>query len=186
MLLNLLWLLFTVGGLVLFGIFPATAALFSVLRHMLTKDEDVAVIPLFGKKFKEEFLMANALGYISSLGALILFINLRILQQFEPSTIRSILFGATVVIAIIYGFIFMYLYPLFVHMKVKLVDYIKLAFFMAIAKPLHTVLNVSGMACIWMIYGWLPVLIFVFGISLPALVLMRVALISLPKQEHTQ
>ncbi len=41
--LNLLWLGFTLLGLIIFGIFPATAATFTVARKWVTGYPDVAI-----------------------------------------------------------------------------------------------------------------------------------------------
>src|SRR5690625_4340499 len=58
---NLLWILFSLMGLLAFGIFPATIAMFTVLRKMVLK-QDFNMFSVFWKTYKKEFLKGNLLG----------------------------------------------------------------------------------------------------------------------------
>src|SRR5690625_7635570 len=61
---NLLWILFTVIGLGVLGIMPATAAMFAVVRKWLRGEDDFPIFTTYKDAYKEEFLKANLLGYI--------------------------------------------------------------------------------------------------------------------------
>lgn len=59
--LNILWLVYVLRGFVIFGLYPATVALFSVIRQ-LDKRTDSNVYQLFRDYFKQEFKLSNSIG----------------------------------------------------------------------------------------------------------------------------
>ncbi|WP_084028990.1 YesL family protein [Bacillus sp. J33] len=59
--LNLLWIAFSLLGIVLFGFFPATAAMFSVVRKWIMGETDVRVFKEFWQTYRKEFWKANRL-----------------------------------------------------------------------------------------------------------------------------
>src|SRR5690625_6922967 len=61
---NLLWILFTILGLGIFGIFPATIALFAVTRKWVMGDRDIPVFSTFWQTFRKEFLKSTLLGWV--------------------------------------------------------------------------------------------------------------------------
>lgn len=80
-LLNILWIVSSMTGLLIFGLFPATAAVFSVLKKMIMEDENAAVLSPFFKTFKSEFIKSNVIGYIFLIIGSILYVNLRIIES---------------------------------------------------------------------------------------------------------
>jgi uncharacterized membrane protein YesL len=80
-LLNLLWIGFTVLGLGLFGLFPATAALFSISRKWVQGNEEIALIKSFSSYFKNALVKANLVGWLTSGIGAVLYINYRLISQ---------------------------------------------------------------------------------------------------------
>ncbi len=182
-LLNILWILFSFLGLFIIGFFPATAALFAVLKQMIMEDEDIAVFKLFLKKFKSEFLMSNLIGYITLIFGVILYIDIRVLQQLDSGFLQLALASATVVISFVYLLTLLYIFPIFVHFDMKLWQYPKHALILAVAKPFHTIFLLVLLALVVMLYMIIPALIFVFGMSLVAYVMTKIASYSFPRKE---
>lgn len=52
--LNLLWLLFTLAGLGVAGLMPATAAMFTVTREWVKGNPDASVFSVFLRAYKEK------------------------------------------------------------------------------------------------------------------------------------
>src|SRR3954471_20743674 len=75
--LNFLWMGFTIMGLGVLGIFPATNALFSVLRKYLMNKKEVKIASDFAHFYRKDFLKSNALGYLLSLIAVVIWIDFR-------------------------------------------------------------------------------------------------------------
>lgn len=73
---NLLWLFFTLLGLGVFGIMPATAALFAVMRKWIQGQDNVPVLKTFWQEYKGEFFRSNLLGAVLALIGVIIYIDL--------------------------------------------------------------------------------------------------------------
>ncbi len=62
---NLLWVAFTLLGLVVAGLFPATVALLTVLDRRVAGDYGVPTFTLFYRTYRAQFVRANGLGWAS-------------------------------------------------------------------------------------------------------------------------
>lgn len=182
-LLNILWFLFSLAGLILFGLFPATAAMFAVLRRMIMEDNQIPVLKLFLENFKQEFLKANLIGYLVLAVGIILYLDIRVLQLIENDSLRSILLGSIYVVGAIYVISTLYIFPVFVHYQLKVLQYPKYALILAVGRPFHTVLLLAGLICLYFLFTRIPVLVPVFGISLSGYMIMFVSAMSLPKKQ---
>src|SRR4051812_27089176 len=60
---NLLWFSFTLLGGIIFGIMPATIALFAITRKWeMDKEEDFPIFKTFWESYRKDFIKANLLG----------------------------------------------------------------------------------------------------------------------------
>lgn len=181
-LLNILWIFFSLAGLIVLTLFPATAALFAVLRSLLIEDEDLSIIKEFIKHFKTEFAKSNIIGYLVTALGVILFVDFKIVQQLNNETMEIIMVNVIFIVGIFYFICMLYIFPLFVHFKLKTWQYIKNAFFLTIARPFHTIMMITFLGITFYLYMLMPVLILLFGMSLLSFITMKVATIAFPKQ----
>ena len=184
-LLNVLWILFSALGLFAFGIFPATAAMFAVIRKLNMAKEDVHVFKLFWKTYKFEFMKSNLIGYIFLMVGFLLYVDLRVLQQLDSSLLNLILTVATFILVFLYLLTLLYVFPVFVHLNLKTVEYIKYAFILAIGKPKQSLLILLALAISMFLLIQVPGLIPVFGISIFSFILMKISSSSFPPIEST-
>lgn len=185
-LLNLLWLLFSIAGLFVFGLFPATVALFAVIRKLTMDSREISIFKLFLHTFKNEFLKANLLGYIWAAIGLILFLDLRVLQQLQTTIFHQSLTIILYVIIFVFLLLSLYLLPIFVHFQLKKREYIKYAFVLAVGRPIQSILMIVAFLVTLYLMWSFPGIIPVFGASLLALVLMKMASISFPKLNSSE
>ena len=162
MYLHLLWVLFTVLGLGIFGISPATAALFSVMHKWFDEDFDIPIFKQFYTAYKTQFLKSNGLGLILiALGAF-LFFDMNISKQvIQTAYIHFLL----LVVVFLYAITVMYFFLVFARYELKFFQYFKQSFFIAFARPMETI---AMLICLWLLYylfSFLPVLIFFMGSS---------------------
>lgn len=66
----------------------------------------------------------------------------------------------------------------------KITGYIKHAFILAIGRPVQSLLMVIGLAIVIFLMSLIPGLIPFFGVSLISFILMKIASISFPKENH--
>ncbi|WP_175639355.1 YesL family protein [Metabacillus schmidteae] len=184
--LNLLWCLFSVLGLFAFGIFPATVAMFAVMRKLIMSQDDVPMVKLFWQTFKAEFLKSNLIGYLFSIGGFILYVNIRVLQQLDSNVINLAFIILTFILAFLYLLTYLYVFPVFVHFHLKTRDYIKYAFILSIGKPLQSVLMILTLCVALFLYIKLPGIIPVFGVSLFCYIIMKISVASFPAIDSSQ
>lgn len=168
---NLLWIAFTIFGVGVLGLFPATAAMFAVVRKWVQGDHDIKIFPLFWKTFKKEFKNANIIGYIFAITGYLLSIEFQILRNHGglPYVIAS--YGV-IALFIFYFIAALYVFPIFVHFNLSIKDYLKWPLIIGIMYPIMTIFFVVVLVGAYAItIRTVPVLLFIFGGSFTAFVL---------------
>lgn len=184
LILNILWVMFTLVGLIIFGFFPATVALFAVMRKLVMQRDDVPIFKLFWNTYKLEFVKSNLLGAIILPIGAILFVDLYILRQLDPSMWNQLLIIIAFVLIVVYMAFSTYMFPVFVHYDSNLKGYIKYSIILVIGRPFHTMFMIVSIVCLMYLFWWIPGLIPVFGLSIFALLVQIIASMSLPKIEN--
>src|SRR5690625_3277783 len=77
--LNILWFLFTLMGLLIFGVFPATVAMFTIMRKWIMGEKHIHINKLFWTTYKSEFMKSNLIGVIFIVIGSILYLDLAFL-----------------------------------------------------------------------------------------------------------
>ncbi|MBM7603828.1 putative membrane protein YesL [Metabacillus crassostreae] len=161
---NLLWFLFTLCGLVVFGLFPATAAMFTITRKWTLGDYDVPLFKTFWSTFKKEFLQANVLGIIFYLIAGLLYINYLYTKSLTDGA-SILMIGGFFSLCLFFVILMIHIFPLFVHYRLTTFQYIKRAFLIGMIKPLNTLLMIVGSYAIFYMLSSIPGLNFFFLFS---------------------
>ncbi|WP_186579637.1 YesL family protein [Aquibacillus kalidii] len=172
--LNVLWIVFSLLGLVIFGLFPATAATFSVARNWITGKTDVAVFPSFWQAYKQEFVKSNLLGYVLTVLGYILYLDF-VFITVSPGRYVGLLAIPFLLITFLFILTAFYAFPTFVYYEMKTFQVIKNAFFIMIMNPLPTLTMVIGSGGIIFILWTFQGLAIFFSISLLAVVIMMPA-----------
>lgn len=137
---NVLWILFSLAGLVVFGLMPATAAMFSVAREWAKGNTDVPVFSVFIRTFKKEWGAAQLLGLILVTAGLFLFADIRIAAQMNQPVLVNVFMS----IGLIFVFVLLYVFPVFSHFDVKLRQVLSISFLIAFSRPLVTLMMAAG------------------------------------------
>lgn len=143
--LNILWILFSLSGLVIFSIFPATAALFTVARHWVLGDEGVPIFKTFWNSFKENFFRVQFLGYTLALIGGILYFDYRYFLNHD-GIIYLVAKLITGTVIFLFFIILLYIFPVYTHYKLKTFQYLKDSLFIGVSHLFHSIgmLLVSG------------------------------------------
>ncbi|MFF3102162.1 YesL family protein [Viridibacillus arvi] len=102
-LLNFLWIGFSILGAGILGVFPATAAIFSLLRKWMLQGKDVKLLSDFGQAYRNSFLKANVLGYGMVVLWLIIWADIQLTLQSTSLiglVMTYILFGVLIYVSI--------------------------------------------------------------------------------------
>lgn len=179
MYLNILWMIFTLLGLIIVGFFPATVAMFSITRKWLMKEE-VSIYKTFRKIYMEEFFKANMLGYILGVIGYIFLLEFKFFQMTADPLLRPIAY-LFVLLLIIYLAVILYAFPVFVHYDMKLFSYIKYTFFMAMGRIFQSFVMIMSSVIVYFIFSYIPGLIPFIGGSVFSLLLMWISSKSFPQ-----
>ncbi len=133
--LNLLWLLACIP---IVTIFPATAALFAVIRGWIRETESGFLLP-FLRYFRENFFQSLIVGTVWSLIGLILVLDFLFVQQMT-SWVKGPLLALLALLGLVYGGTAVYLFPVMVHYQTGWAQIIKNSFLVVFSAPGSTLL----------------------------------------------
>jgi uncharacterized membrane protein YesL len=172
--LNLLWISFSLLGLVIFGFFPATVAMFAVVRKWMLGNDEMSIFKTFWTAYKREFLKSNILGVIILAIGLILYIDFQFVLH-SSSSFVSILYVPFFIITLIAISCVFYIIPIFVHYDMKISQVIKNSFFVMIMNPLSTFYMLIGSFGICFVLSYAPPICILYSGNLLALFIMKPA-----------
>lgn len=178
--LNFLWIVFSLLGGILFGLYPATTSMFAVCREWLKGNSDLPLFKSFWGFYKKDFLKSNLLGIFIT--ALLLFIALDIFYiQTSPNEQLDWTYVPLFAFILIVVFFLFYLFPAFVHYDIKVPLVIKNAFLLMLINPSATAVIVLCLVPLFFIMRLFPALAFLFGGSLYAFLTMWMAMYAFGK-----
>ncbi|WP_053218506.1 YesL family protein [Virgibacillus senegalensis] len=165
---NLLWIFFTLVGGVLFGLFPATTAMFALIRQWLLGRSSLPVTTTFLSYYKKDFWKSNLLGLWIGLIVVLIFIDIQFIQSTELKWTYVPLFSFMLLVL----FYFFYLFPVFVHFELKIGGLLRHTFLIMLVNPVTTFFIVVCLTCMFILMRYLPALFFIFGGSVYAFITM--------------
>lgn len=168
---NILWIGFSLLGLVLLGFFPATISMFTIIRKWLMGDTDIPIFSTFWSTYKAEFLRGNGLGLlIVAVSGLIMF-DFVFVRNVGGSVVEVIQIPLyMLILAVILTML--YLLPVYVHYELKFFQMIKNSFLLMLVNPIENIVMVSGMVALFFLFKFIPGLSFFYGGSLAAAIMM--------------
>ncbi|MGM0922572.1 MAG: YesL family protein [Bacillota bacterium] len=181
--LNVLWILFTAGGFIIFGVIPSTIGLFTVIRKMiLYKDKDIRIFSEYWKAVKKEFVKSNAMGFLLTIVTLLLWLNFQLLQNI--SGIPHLIFLSIICMAgMMWAVLLLYWIPVYIHFELPIRNVLSAAFLIGLSNPLYTILMIIGLSVLYMILLIVPGLFPFFSISISAFLIMQLALKAIERNQ---
>jgi len=181
-----LWVVFSLFGAIIFGIMPATIAMFTVIRKWMMGDEsNRLLVKDFWGTFRKEFWKANAMGLIFFILSFLLYMNFSIMR-FTEGFIFLFLVIALFTFSILFSILLIYIFPVYVHLDLKFFQYFTMSMLLGISSPIYTIVAVFGCVGLYRLFLWIPGLIPFFSVGLFALFLMKVTLKVFKKTEQKQ
>lgn len=136
-LLNLLWLVLCLPVL---SIFPATTAMFGVVREWKNQN-DIRIFSAFFRLFQENFKQSFLIGILWLVFTGLLLGDFIITNQLN-SNVKYILFSFFFLLGIMFLFVSIYIFPVLVHYQVTWKNAIKNALLLSISRLHHTFLSI--------------------------------------------
>ncbi|MEW9052311.1 MAG: DUF624 domain-containing protein [Neobacillus sp.] len=181
---NLLWILFTLSGLGIFGFFPATIAMLATLRQFLLKNHP-PVFKTFWHYYKQEFFNSNKLGLIIVTFGLILSMNINFLQT-ATNQGSTFLFYSSIIMSFIYFLIICYTLASYVEFEQPLGTHLKNALLITVYCPIPSLFLIFGFGAVYFAVTKISGLGFFFSVSLLGLVILSSANLAYKKVARKQ
>lgn len=169
---NLLWLGFTLLGLVLFGLGPATTSMFTVMKKWVTGQEDIKIFATFWQTYKKDFFRANLLVFCLLSAGSLLYVDFLFIGYFEGG-VATALSGILLLFVIVFMIILIYVFPVFVSYKLKPVQYIQYAIHFGISSPLSIVIILLSILLMYYLILLIPATLPFLSVSVISFVIMR-------------
>lgn len=167
--LNILWILFSFVGLGIFGIFPSTGAMFTIVQKWLRKDPVDKLFITFWKYYKAEFVSLNKFGLFFFLFGYFL------VYDFIFSLLNSdkLLFLIPIIgfIAISFFLILLFFFPLYTQFEMTFFQYLKQSFLVGASSLKETVIIFTSCILMLILIKFFPGIIPFFTGSVLALVI---------------
>lgn len=183
--LNIMWIACTLLGIVVFGIFPSTVALYTIARRSLMGEEDIPVFREFWRVYRQEFKKSNLYGSIFVIIGIIWWLDMMFVQQIE-GFLSSALTYLLLVIGVLFVMFLLYIFPLYVHYDMKLSNYVKYAIAFGFLHPINLIAMVITVICMVALFLYFQGLIPLFGISILVHLNMGLAFQSFKKMAEKQ
>jgi uncharacterized membrane protein YesL len=182
---NILWVLFSLSGLIFFGMSPASVALFTILRKWLINETDIPIFRTFLDTYKKEFRKANKIGWLMAMIGMFLYIDFKFIINMG-ATIQYVLSVPLLIITILYFITLLYIFPVYVSYELGMVQYIKNSFYIGIINMHITILMIAATFLLGILYRYIPGVVPFFSVSLVALIVMIGAKQSFQRIEEKQ
>src|SRR5699024_5031628 len=172
---NLLWIGFTLFGLGIFGIMPATVAMFTVIRKWQLGKTEIPVWSVFKKTYFAEWKKSNLIGLIFfAIGGFLFFdLSFSVLMTVLLSLFLYVLFLFLLLMLFV---TLIFFFPVYVHYTFSTKDYVLQALFHTFASIKDLVIIVIGFAGVVALFYKAPGLLPFLGAVLPSYWVMRICL----------
>ncbi|WP_062050050.1 YesL family protein [Bacillus sp. JCM 19034] len=170
---NILWVLFTLLGLVIFGFMPATVAMFAVTRKGIRGANDISVFKMFWQTYKKEFVKANLFGVFFVFIGYIIYANFVLLA--EQIVWMQIVRYLLLVLTVVYSLTLLMFFPVYVHYDVKPIEKFKVAVLLTLSYPQYIIFMAVSVVAVQYLVMYIPGLIPFFTCSLIAFILTKIA-----------
>lgn len=181
--LQLIWILFCLVGLVIGGIFPATFTMLAICRKWINKQMEFPIFRTFWDMYRKGFLKTNLLGWVTTLTGSSLYYYFQLFKGSE-GMVELVLFIAVWIAGILYLMTVLFIIPVYVHFDIKLFSVLKYALIIAIAHPFHVISMAALIAGFTMVIILIPGLFPFFSFSVLAFGLMWMAKSAFTKMEQ--
>ncbi len=173
--LNILWVGFSVAGLGILGIFPATSALFSVLRKWMVDQKQVKMVSEFTHYYKKDFWKSNGLGYFFSVLAMVILIDYQFITTI--ANVGMLALGYVLIVMLAFSLLSLcVLFPIYSHYQLSFFQYVKNIILFPLTHLVSMIVMLASLFIIQFIFSEVPGFILFIGISFPAFVIMRIVL----------
>ncbi|GMA60445.1 DUF624 domain-containing protein [Alicyclobacillus fastidiosus] len=170
---TILWWMFVIVGVGVVGIFPASAAMFCVMRKWILLDPDIALFKEFCSAYKRDFLTSNIAGYSMTVIGAVLALNMHFLVM-HHNAVTSIAIGWLTIVSGIYVIMFSLMFPILAHFNLGPLAGIRYSFVLCITSPLRSLSLLGAIMILIIATVTIGGLVSIFFVSIIAFVVILI------------
>lgn len=161
--LHLLWLWHIIKGAVVLGVFPATAALYAIVRHWMLNRPTEKLSHLFKAYVQDNYWLANKIGYTLLFLTVIMVFNFLYVPLYSE-VLRLIMYVVLILCSIILLIEWIYFIPVMIHWEDVDRSYFVLIFQFGVQSLSAFLLQLLFVGIfLWIMYLF-PALLLLFGV----------------------
>lgn len=162
--LQVFWVLYTLKGGVVLGVFPATGTVFKIVYQWLSEPQkEVVISHFFSGFYRQNVKVLNQLGYSLAAVLGIIILDLKISQQFIHFYVLHYFLVALLILVLGTA---LYIFPVYSRYELSMINYLKQAFLLFFTNILETIAMLLGFLLVIIIVTFLPVLAVFAGVPL--------------------
>ncbi|MET9250394.1 DUF624 domain-containing protein [Nonomuraea sp. NPDC003709] len=163
--LHLLWIVWTLAGGVVLGVFPATAAVYGVIRGELLHS---AAPREFRRLWRQEFRTANVVGYVFAAAWVVLLLDRRLLESADLGVVEPLLGALLWLVTLFVSCMTANIWILAAHFDEGPGALVRRSAILVLARPVQALVTLLVVGVILCAYYVVPGLVPVFGVAVPA------------------
>ncbi|OJF94729.1 YesL family protein [Alkalibacterium sp. 20] len=169
--LNLLWLGFSLLGLIVFGIGPATFAVHSIVKKKLKQGDLSHVFTKFKNEFKKYSKDGNIYFGLVTAASLFIYVDIRVIQALpQNSFIQMAVLPALIILSALVLIVATFTIGIYLEFNHSLQKSIKDGFWLALISPVAALVMVHAFLVGFLIYAYVPALMLFYSLSFYAFI----------------
>lgn len=179
--LQLLFILYTLRGAIVLGVFPALASVFQVIYLFFIRGKEyVKIREEYGQFYKKYFKMSNYLGYTMLAVGAFLYFDLQVNKTFIQS---AVVHYGLILIAILFLGTCLFVFPVLCRYELTYKQYLRQSVALFFTNLTESIAMLVGTFVIMAIYVGLPILLVIAGVPLIIVPIIWFALQGMKKTE---
>jgi len=163
--LNVLFLIYSLLGLGIFGFFPSLTSLFIIVKDRDYNESNYSIRKVYPIYFKKRFLKSNLIGWMMTGIGLLLYLNFNLLinndYSFEPFIVVTFITVTSLFLTML-----VWVFPLIISMEESLFDILRKAFIVGVLKLHLSIVVIIAAYFIFNISLLYPALLMFFSMSI--------------------
>lgn len=169
--LNLLWLGFSLLGLIFLGVGPATVAVHSIVKMKLKQGDLSHVFSKFKSEFKKHFKNGNIYFGLFTAAILFIYVDIRVIQSLPQNNfIQMVVLPALIILSALVLIVATFTLGIYLEFNNPLMKSIKDGFWLALISPVSALVMVHTFLVGFLIFAYVPALMLFYSLSFYAFI----------------
>ncbi|GAB2318264.1 YesL family protein [Alkalibacterium sp. s-m-22] len=164
---NLLWIGFTLIGLIVAGIGPATITVFSMIRSKLRQGDHSHIYRKFRSEYRTHFKAGNIYFGLVTSAALFLYVDSRLIQALPPNPlIQAVVIPALIILTALLLVTATFTIGYYLEYQENILISVKKGFWLSLVSPVSDLVIIHAFLFLALVLTYIPAFILFFSISL--------------------